>query len=110
VGPTCEVLLEADDESMLDAIDAVLAAAADNINRTRKGRVWDIWVGGRPVQVSVEGSPPAVNLASGCNGPEDYRVLRQLAHQLAVVPDGGAGRGAIRLPRERMGATPRRSA
>ncbi len=84
-GPTCEVLLNADDGPALDAIDAILATAAERIERTRKGRVWDVWVGGRPVHVSVGGSPPTVDLAAGCNNPEDYTVLRRLASEMAAV-------------------------
>jgi hypothetical protein len=82
-GPTCEVLLEADDGPTLDAIDGVLAAAAEQVDRTRKGRVWDVRVGGRPVHVSVSGAPPSVTLSAACNEPEDYRVLKRLASELA---------------------------
>ena len=89
-GPTCEVLLEADDGPALDMIDAVLAAAAERIDRTRKGRVWDVWVAGRPVHVWVDGPPPAVGLAAGCNGPEDYAVLRRLTVGLAAALGGVA--------------------
>ena len=89
-GPTCEVLLEADDAQTLDTIDGVLSAAAERIERTRKGRVWDVWVGGRPVHVSVGKSPPLVALAAGCNEPEDYSVLRRLAGELAFALGGVA--------------------
>ena len=89
-GPTCEVVLDAADGLALDAVDAILAAAAERIDRTRKGRVWDVWVGGRPVHVSVGGSPPAVALAAGCNSPEDYAVLRRLAGEMAAVLRGVA--------------------
>ncbi len=89
-GPTCEVLLEADNSPTLDTIDEVLAAAAERIERTRKGRVWDLWVGGRPVHVSVGGSPPSVALSAGCNEAEDYRVLRRLAGELAAALGGVA--------------------
>lgn len=89
-GPTCEVLLETNDGSALDAIDAVLAAAAERIDRTRKGQVWDVWIAGRPVHVWVDSQPPAVGLAAGCNGPEDYAVLRRLAAGLAAALGGVA--------------------
>ena len=82
-GPTCEVVIAACDGATLDAIDAVLSRAAEQVARTRKGRVWDVWIGGRPVHVSVEGSPPSVQLAAGCNGQEDYDLLKQLAAILA---------------------------
>lgn len=89
-GPTCEVLLDANDDTALGMIDAALTAAADRIDRTRKGRVWDVWVTGRPVHVSVTGNPPAIGLAAGCNSPEDYVVLRKLAADLALVLGGVA--------------------
>jgi hypothetical protein len=82
-GPACEVLLESDAPEVLLEIDAVLARVAERIERTRKGRVWNIWVDGRPVDVAVESSPPSIVLSAGCNGPEDYRVLARLAASLA---------------------------
>ena len=90
MGPTCEVLLDAADCAALDTIDVVLAAAACRIERTRDGRVWDVWVGGRPVHISVTATPPAVSLVAGCNGPADYDVLRRLAGDLASALDGVA--------------------
>jgi hypothetical protein len=77
---------------VLDAIDSVLASAADRIERTRKGRVWDVWVRERPVHVRVEGSPPMVMLSAGCNDPEDYAILRRLAADLARAVGGVASR------------------
>ncbi len=88
MGPTCEVLLESDAGPVLDGIDALLAASADRIERTRKGRVWDIWVRGRPVHVWVTAWPPSVCFAAGCNRPDDYAVLRQLAGRLAEALGG----------------------
>jgi len=85
-GPTCEVLLETDDGPTLDSIDAILAASAERIERTRKGRVWAVWVGGRPVHVSV--SPVSVVLSAGCNEPQDYEVLRRLAGAFAAKLGG----------------------
>jgi len=84
------VLLKTDDGASLTAIDATLAVVAEHIERTRKGLVWNVWVGGRPVHVSVVGPPPTVALAAGCNGPEDYDVLRNLSKELAGALDGVA--------------------
>ena len=89
-GPTCEVLLETDDGTTVDAIDRILVAVAEGIDRTRKGCVWDAWIDGRPVHVSVERSPPTVVLAAGCNGLEDYAMLRKLARELASALGGMA--------------------
>ena len=88
MGPTCEVLLTTDDGAMLDAIDDLLASRAERIDRTRRGRVWDVWIGGRPVHVSVGGKPPSISLSAGCNDPEDYAVLRQLGGELAAALGG----------------------
>ena len=85
-GPTCEVLVQDNDGLTLDTIDAILAKAAERTDRTRKGRVWDVWVGGRPVHVSV--SPLSVALSAGCNEPQDYDVLRRLAGDLAAALGG----------------------
>ncbi len=87
-GPTSEVLLEDDDGSTLDAIDQVLASVADQIERTRKGRVWNLFIRGRPVHVKVTGTPPTVELSAGCNAPEDYDVLRELCDVLLQAVGG----------------------
>jgi len=85
-GRTCEVLLQTDDGQTLDAIVAILVTAAERIDRTRKGRVWDVWVGGRPVHVSV--TPVSVALSAGCNEPQDSDLLRRLAGAFAVALGG----------------------
>ncbi len=82
-GPACEVLIESDGGPLLDEVDSVLAALAEQVERTRKGRVWDVWVGGRPVHVVVNGATAAIELSAGCNGPEDYVALERLATKLA---------------------------
>jgi len=83
-----QALLQADDGPTLDAIDAILATAAERIDRTRKGRVWAAWVGGRPVHVSV--TPVSVALSTGCNEPQDYDLLRRLAGAFAAKLGGVA--------------------
>jgi hypothetical protein len=88
MGPTCKVLLESDGPPMLCAADAFLASVADRIERTRKGQTWDIWIDGRPIHVEVTTSPPAIGLSAGCNGAEDYTLLRRLAGGLAAVCGG----------------------
>lgn len=80
MGPTCEVLIQTDDGAVLDALDQ----AAETINRTRKRRVWDVWIRDRPVHVQVTRSPPTVELSAGCNQPEDYDILRELSLQIAA--------------------------
>ena len=90
MGPICEVMIEVVNEQVLDAIDTVLTSAVDRINRTRKGKVWDVWIGGRPVHVSVAGPPATVVLAAGRNSPEDYAALKQLAGVLVTALRGVA--------------------
>jgi hypothetical protein len=82
------VLLPSDEQSVVDAVDAFLASRADRIERTRKGRAWDLWIGDRPVHVKVVTAPPSVEMAAGCNSAEDYALLRQLAHGLAASCGG----------------------
>jgi hypothetical protein len=83
-------LLPSDGPLVLEAIDMYLASLADRIERTRKGRVWDIWVDGCPVRVAVVTSTPAVELSAGCNRAEDYAVLRKLTTGLAATCGGSA--------------------
>jgi hypothetical protein len=81
-GPTCGGLLQTDDGPTLDAIDAIIAKAVEPIDRTRKGRVWDVGVGDRPVHVSV--SPVSVAHSAGCSELQDDEVLRRLAGTFAA--------------------------
>jgi hypothetical protein len=71
----------------LALIDKHLQTAAEDIIMTRKGRNWDIRVGGRPVTVSVD-SECQISLAAACNSHADYEVLRQIGKDLADVLGG----------------------
>ena len=88
MSPTCEVLLESGEAPILDTIDAFLAPVADEIERTRRGRVWNVWIGGRPIHVAVVCSPLSIEMSAGCNDAEDYAALRKLAEGLAEACDG----------------------
>jgi len=91
MGPACEVTLaEFPSEQALGRIDAVLTERSEQVNRTRKGLVWDIWIRKRPVHVAVVDLPPRVELSADCNSPEDYEVLRSLGAELASNLDGSA--------------------
>ena len=83
MGPTCEVVLESDDGSALAMIDALLASAANEIERTRKGRVWQLWIDGRTIEAAVIGQPPTLSLSAGCNSPQDWQILRDLSQRVA---------------------------
>jgi hypothetical protein len=84
----CEVLLPSDDPAMLDTIDAFLSCGADQIDRTRKGRVWSLWIDGMPIHVMVVGSPASIELSSPCDDASGYAVLRRLAGGLAAACGG----------------------
>jgi hypothetical protein len=88
MGPTGEVLLQSDEPSVLDPIDAFLESTSDRIERTRKGRALDLWIDGRPIHAEVVTSPPALGLSAGCNDAHDYTVLRRLAEGLAAACGG----------------------
>lgn len=83
MGPGCEVLLEGVDDALLDGLDALLASFAERVERTRKGRVWDIMIGDRPFHVCVDESPPAVVLSAACNDSDDWALLSDLAQTIA---------------------------
>jgi hypothetical protein len=90
MGPTCEVILESAEPAVLEAADAFLASAAERVERTRRGKTWNIWVDGRPFRVEASTSLPAIVLSAGCNGAHDYEVLRRLSVGLAVACGGMA--------------------
>ena len=88
MGPSVEVLTDEPitDEHLL-AIDTLLSTLADKIIRTRKGRVWTLWIGERPMYVSVT-APDCVTLSAGRNSPQDGDILRQWGQRLASLLHG----------------------
>ena len=91
MGPTCEVLVDSDVESLLEVIDTVLENVAEKIDRTRKGRAWNVWISHRPVVVRViESSSTIIELSAGCNESADYRLLRDLAARIVDAVGGSA--------------------
>ena len=78
MGPSCDVVLIAEDQSALDEIDQLLAALSEHLERSPRGKVSAIWVRGRPVYVDIA-LRPVVSLAAGCNTADDYAVLRELS-------------------------------
>ena len=90
MGPTVEISLEKCDDSLLDAVDTALASIVDTIERTRKGRVWNIWVRSRPVHVSISESSLAIQLTAGCNEDVDYVVLQEVTHAIVQSVGGEA--------------------
>ena len=86
MGPTFEVELKSSpDNIVLNEVDAYLAYVAGQIDRTRKGRVWDVWVEGRPFHVAVTESPPGIMLSAGCNSPEDHEWLQRLSRGMTAL-------------------------
>jgi hypothetical protein len=89
VGPTCEVrLATAPAGESLESVDAFLSGATDRVGRTRNGRVWSVWIGGRPYRVAA--LPGVIELSAGCNDSADYEVLRRLGDGLAQLLGGEA--------------------
>jgi hypothetical protein len=89
LGPTCEILLEASDPLTLAKIDDALALIADKIERTRKGRVWNVWIQGRPVHLHAT-DDNTLGVSAGCNQTEDYEVMLELIQHLCDATGGHA--------------------
>ena len=90
MGPTCEVHLAVVDDHTLIAIYRLLTTVADRIDRTRKDRVWDIWIHGRPVHVHAIEPRRVATLSAGCITPDDYDVLRELSAAIVDTVGGVA--------------------
>lgn len=89
MGPTCEVSLPSEvTAETLRLVDAYLHRTAEIVQDTRKGRSWDIWVGGRPVSISAEAN--AIGLSAGSNSSLDYSLLKQIGEGLAAELGGTA--------------------
>ena len=91
-GPALSVSLTAavTDES-LDAIDTVFEQHCSRVERTRKGRVWSLWIGAQPYYARVdvdETSQNRVWIDAGCNSREDYENLRILAKAICDTVGG----------------------
>jgi hypothetical protein len=93
----------------LDALDQVLAASTGSLQRTRRGRVWDCTVNGRPIHVAVEETanvlrdceeellslgllpgdvPLRVLITTPCRAPEDRTALDSLIPQIVTIVNG----------------------
>lgn len=90
MGPTCTISFATDLGSTLAIVDSVLATAAEKVERTRKGRVWDIWMNGRPFHVDLDAKSSHIVLSAGCNVAEDIQLLRLLSAELATAVGGVA--------------------
>lgn len=92
MGPTCEVTLTQVSEALLDEVHCHLEDVADEVVQSRRGRLWEVWIEGRPIVVQVEDEPTSLGLAAGCNQPQDWQILEQLASSLAVTAGGQASK------------------
>ncbi len=88
MGPTCEMRLQSDEPSVLDAIDAFLESASARIERARKCRAWNFWRDGRPIHVRIVASPPTIELSAGRNDAHHYAALGRVATGLATACGG----------------------
>ncbi|WP_395738199.1 hypothetical protein [Prosthecobacter sp.] len=88
MGPTAEVITAEPitDQQLLDIDDMITKLAAKFI-RTRKGRVWSLWIDERPIHLSVT-EPGVLVMAAGLHSPQDYDILRQLGQRLADLVGG----------------------
>ena len=87
MGPACEVLLPfAATDALLTRIDDLLADFGQQLERTRKGRVWDLRVDGRPIHVSINAD--VVTLSCGLKSAEDRAVLKRVSTAVAAACDG----------------------
>lgn len=89
-GPACSVILSEHSKQTLQDLDVILAAFADRLERTRKGRVFDLWKEQRPYHVHFREEELTIELSAGCNGREDYRFLETLSEALATRLNGVA--------------------
>jgi len=89
-GPSCEVQIPVDDSVDLQRIDDALASFVDQLDRTRKGRVWNVRVHEHPYSISFDAETNLIELSAAVNDGVDYAVLRQLAALLADVVGGQA--------------------
>jgi hypothetical protein len=71
-------MIQTKEDTILEDIDSLLSSVSDSINRTRKGRVWDIWIDSRPITVCMK-EESIIALSAGCNDQKDYSILRYLA-------------------------------
>jgi hypothetical protein len=109
-GPACSVYARRSlTEDILVEIELRLSDGADEVNGTRKGRIWDVWVANRPFHVAVRKTadvlsqcedellelgllpdevPFLIELSAGANEPEDYTFLARVSEELARIVDG----------------------
>jgi hypothetical protein len=119
-GPSILALLEPElDSARLAQADALLESVASKLVRTRRGRVWDIWIGlpdgedrERPYSVSIErigaleeedlellvrsqrpldSVKERLSISSGLNSKIDYVQIEMLARRFVAEFGGVAG-------------------
>lgn len=92
MGPACEVTVTQISEALRGEVHRHLEEVADEVVSTRKGRVYDVRIEGRPIGVTIEDDSTTLGLAAGCNQPEDWQVLERLAMSLAARLGGHASK------------------
>ncbi len=85
MGPTCVVNLTSLNDSVLAQIHDQLKHLSDDLSPTRKGRVWDTRIQGRPFHVCVEEDIDGsrICLSAGCNQDEDWKIIENVSIFLA---------------------------
>ncbi len=90
------------DDGLLLAVDALLHAECTQVETTRKGRVFDVWVDDRPFHVWIEGADDstepipsgmssAIWISAGGNQPTDRELMLRLAGRIALEVGGEVG-------------------
>jgi hypothetical protein len=94
-GLSCKVVLSSPpDADALDVADAALAAVADRVDSTRKGRVWKVLVSDSPIHVAACDAPPGFSLSTPSSRREDYEALWRTTERLAAAIGGVASQPA----------------
>lgn len=116
MGPTASIFLkETLSEVVAIQLDGVLRSISSNINSTRKGRDWNLWLANahekelRPFHVHIWDTqkylgqcdntideldldpatvPACIALSAEANQPEDWKILEHLVQEVTVKMNG----------------------
>lgn len=110
MGPTVMVYAPRPvDAATLNIVDQCLAETVDSMRRTRKGRVWIVWIDEHPFDVVLRSTSEIldesttelrsremhsnsatlrITINARLNSPADYKSLSRVARELAVRLDG----------------------
>ena len=112
MGPTCAIyLLEPMDDQRLQALDRKLSELADDVARTRRGRVFDLTIDRGVFHLAVqatadvlydcedellsfgllpEDAPARIVISAPLNAPASHAILRSLSSAIVALLGGRA--------------------